>query len=190
MPVVIALLRGVNVGGNCQLPMVKLREICGSLGLEDTVTYIQSGNAVFRTKQRNLCGLAREMEGAIEAAVGFRPAVALRTLAEWEALIEANPFAGREGLLPARLLVTFLVADPGDEGRRRVSSIDASPEEMHAIGSELYIYFVEGVGKTKLPFKAIDKALGAAGTARNWNTVLKLRDLAQALGQESTGPRH
>jgi uncharacterized protein (DUF1697 family) len=161
--------------------MAKLREICVSLGLEDTLTYIQSGNAVFRTKQRNLSKLARDLEAAIDAAVGFRPAVALRTLAAWETVIKANPFGGREGLLPARLLVTFLVADPGDEGRKRVSGIDVSPEEMYAIGSELYTYFVEGVGKTKLPFKAIDKALGVPGTARNWNTVLKLREMARKL---------
>lgn len=184
MPVVIALLRGVNVGGHCKLPMATLRAICEQLGHEGAVTYIQSGNAVFRTK-RDLGSVAGELEAAIEAKVGFRPAVALRTMDQMQAVIAANPFAGRASIDPARLLVTFLVKDPGEAARERARAIDVAPEELHAIGSEMFIYFANGLGRTKLPWKALERSIDCPGTGRNWNTVLKLLEIARGFKTES-----
>lgn len=178
MAVVVALIRGVNVGGNRKLPMDTLRAICGALGHEGTVTYIQSGNAVFRTKKRDLLNVAAELECAIHASLGFRPAVALRTREEMAEIVAANPFAGREGLDPARLLVTFLTRDPGEEARARVRGLDIAPEELHARGRELYTCYQNGPGHTKINTGAIDRAIGLPGTARNWNTVLKLAAMA------------
>lgn len=181
MPVVVGLLRGVNVGGNCKLPMATLRSLCDALGHEGAVTYIQSGNVVFRTKKRDLAKVATDLEDAIQAEVGFRPAVALRTSAALAEVIAANPFRDREGLQGGRLLVTFLMKDPGEAAREKVRGVDVGPEELYAVGSELYTYYVEGLGKTKLPFRLVDKAIGCSGTARNWNTVLKLAEMARAM---------
>jgi uncharacterized protein (DUF1697 family) len=98
MPVVICLLRGVNLGGHSKIKMDMLRTLCESLGLENPQTYIQSGNVVFKTKQRNLKQLAGKIEEAIEGKVGFRPDVILRTVAELAETLAKNPFAKRRDL--------------------------------------------------------------------------------------------
>src|SRR5271157_1901427 len=79
MKVVISMLRGVNVGGHNKVAMEPLRSLYASLGLLDAQTYVQSGNVVFRTKEKNLVSLATKIESAIERSFGFRPSVILRT---------------------------------------------------------------------------------------------------------------
>jgi uncharacterized protein (DUF1697 family) len=181
MPAVIALLRGVNVGGNNMIKMEALRSLCGSLGLKDAQTYVQSGNVVFRCKASNLPKLAAQIESAIEAEVGFRPSVILRTTAEWKDAIARNPFAGREGIEPGKLLLYALASDPGDEARARVRAIPAAPEELHIHSRELYIYFPNGQGRPKLSMPAVERSLKVPGSGRNWNTVLKLLEMAESL---------
>lgn len=181
MPAFVGLLRGVNVTGYHKVSMEKLRTICESLGHEKVATYIQSGNVVFRSRKKDRAKLAAEMEAAIEFEFGFRPAVVIRSLEEMEAVVANNPFAGREGINPAKLAVTFLPRDPGEEARARVRAVDVSPEELYAIGSELITYYQEGIGASKMPHKAVERAIGCQGTARNWNTVLKLREMLTGL---------
>jgi len=181
MPVVVGLLRAVNLGPTNKISMETLRAICGSLGLENAATYIQSGNVVFRTKKRDLAKLALELEAAIKAQCGFQSPVVLRTAEDMVGVIARNPFEGREGLKPGWLQVTFLSKDPGEAGRARVRAIDTDPEELHAVGSELYTYYANGVGQSKLQHKAVERAIGCSGTARNWNTVLKLAEMAKGL---------
>ena len=178
---VVALLRGVNVGMSNPLQMGKLRGICGSLGLEDTVTYLQSGNAIFRTKDIDLAEIHKELETTIKAECGFESAIVLRTVAELEAIVAANPFAGRADINPGRLVVTFLFQDPGDAGRAAVPSVETYGEEVFALGRELYIYYVHGQGKTKLKERHLNKVLGTTGTSRNWNTVTGVLELARNL---------
>jgi uncharacterized protein (DUF1697 family) len=177
----ICLLRGVNVGGNNKIKMETLRAICEEQGLTRVETYIQSGNAVFVTGAKKLDGLAAKLELAIEAACGFRPPVVLRSLAEWREVVRRNPFAGRADVEPAKLLVTFLARALSAEERERVLAIPVSPEEVHVDGAESYIYFPEGIGRSKLPFAKLERAGGGVtGTGRNWNTVLKLLEMAEA----------
>ncbi|MGB2665189.1 MAG: DUF1697 domain-containing protein [Candidatus Acidiferrum sp.] len=181
MPAIICLLRAVNLPGHNKIKMEALRSLCESLKLECVQTYVQSGNVVFVSKEKNLDGLSRRISGAIHAKVGFQPDVILRTTAEMGRVIAKNPFAGRNGIEPAKLLVAFLAGDPGKAARDSLSKLDMQGEELHARGSELYIYFPNGLGRSKLPWSAINKALSIPSTGRNWNTVLKLREMAEAL---------
>jgi len=103
----------------------------------------------------------------------------LRTASEMRQVVDANPFAARTGLDPSKLTVTFLAADPGNRAREAVRQIPTDPEELHIIGRELYIYFPNGMGRTKLPMNKIEKTLGTPGTSRNWNTVTKLLEMAE-----------
>src|SRR5947208_284971 len=120
MAVVISLLRGVNVGGHNQIKMDALRALYESLKLRDPHTYVQSGNVVFRSEERDLSRLAKKIESAIERSFGFRPGIIVRTASELRDVIARNPFAGRKGLDPSRLLVMFLAADPGQEARDKI----------------------------------------------------------------------
>jgi uncharacterized protein (DUF1697 family) len=181
MTVYISLLRAINVGGNNPVKMEALRELYAKLKLRDAASYVQSGNVVFRAEQRDAARLARQIEDGIERTFGHHPQVILRTPAEWRDVVARNPFAGRDGIEPAKLLVTFLAAPPSDEARAKLDSIKAPPEEMHLHGRELFLYFPNGFSKSKLSMPAVDRALKVPGTARNWNTVLKLLALAETL---------
>jgi uncharacterized protein (DUF1697 family) len=96
-------------------------------------------------------------------------------------VIARNPFAKRRRIEPSRLLVTFLAEDPGAEARDKVRSIKADPEELRVDGSELYIYFPNGIGRAKLSLAAIERALKTPGTGRNWNSVTKMLEMAEKL---------
>jgi uncharacterized protein (DUF1697 family) len=181
MAVVISLLRGVNVGGHNKVKMDALRSLYESLNLRNACTYVQSGNVIFRTDERNFVSLASRVENAIERNFGFRPDVIVRTASELRDVIARNPFAARRGIDASKLLVVFLARDPGLEARDRVLKINADPEELQIGGRELYIHFPNGMGRSKLSVAAIERALGVPGTGRNWNTVTKLLEIAEGL---------
>jgi uncharacterized protein (DUF1697 family) len=180
MHVVIALLRGVNVGGHHLIRMDALKALCESLGLRNVQTYLQSGNAIFATTERDLGRLAVAIEDAIEQRCGFRCAVILRTVGELRDVIRANPFAARQGINPSKLAVIFLAEDPGQEGRDKVLAMKIEPEELHMGAREYYMYFPLGMGQSKAP-AAISKALKVPGTGRNWNSVTKMLEIAATI---------
>jgi uncharacterized protein (DUF1697 family) len=181
MAVIISMLRGVNVGGHNKIKMDVLRGLYESLGLRDVQTYVQSGNVVFRAKERNLATLGNKIENAIERSFGFRPVVVLRTPAELRDVIARNPFAKRSGIEPGKLLVTFLASHPAAETLEQVLKIKADPEEIHVDGREVYIYFPNGMGRPKLSWVTVEKKLKTSGTGRNWNSVTKLLEMAEKL---------
>ena len=178
---VVALLRGVNLGGTNRVQMDALREMCEGLGLREPKTYLQSGNVVFGTAEQDLVRLGKRMEKAIEAEFGFRTDVILRTGAEMEHVVARNPFAKRRGIDPSKLLVTFLAGDPDPDAREQVRHMKADPEELYIDGREVYIYFPNGMARPKLSWVAIAKTLKTQGTGRNWNSVIKLLEMAQKM---------
>jgi len=191
MPVVISMLRGVNVGGHGKIKMDVLRELCASLKLRNAQTYVQSGNVVFETADRDLAPLAGRIEQAIERKFGFRPDVILRTASELRDVIARNPFASRSGIEPSKLLVTFLARQPSAEVRTKLLAIKTDPEELYLDGRELYAYFPNGMGRSKLSWPLVERTLAIPGTGRNWNTVTKLLEVAESLeGPGMLGPRH
>ena len=159
--------------------MDALCTLCGSLGLRDAETYVQSGNVIFRTEGRDLVRLCKRIENGIEKTFGFRSDVILRTPAELRDVIARNPFASRRGIEPKRLAVTFLASDPGQEAREKLLAIKAEPEEVRIEGRELYIYYPNGMARPKLTWPIIERTLKTSGTSRNWNTVTKLLEIAE-----------
>jgi uncharacterized protein (DUF1697 family) len=181
MTTVIAMLRGVNLGSHNRIKMDALRALCTSLKLRDAQTYVQSGNVVFRTSEQDLARLAKKIENGIERDFGFRTDVILRSSSEMRDVIGRNPFAKRSGIEPSRLLVLFLAGDPSPEASAKVRSIKADPEQLRMDGRELYIYFPNGIGRSKLSTASIERALKTAGTGRNWNSVTKMLEVAEQL---------
>ena len=178
MPAIVSMLRAVNVGGHNKLPMAGLRALYASLGLHNPQTYVQSGNVVFLTAEKNLDRLARRIELAIEQKFGVHTDVILRTVDELKNVVKRNPFASRPEVHPGKLLVTFLAADPDRDAQANLRRMKPGPEETHLIGRELYIYFPNGAGQSRLSTAALGKALQTPGTARNWNSVTKLLEIA------------
>jgi uncharacterized protein (DUF1697 family) len=181
MPVIISMLRGVNVGAHNRIKMDALRAVYESLGLRDPQTYVQSGNVIFRTDRRDLAALATRIEAAIERGFGFRPSVILRTTSELRDAIARNPFAKRSGIEPSKLLVNFLASDPGAETRKQVLSLKTEPEQLRMDGRELYIYFPNGMVRPKMSWAVLERTLKVPGTGRNWNSVTKLLEMAEKL---------
>ncbi len=163
--------------------MEALKGIYRSAGLEDPRTLLQSGNVVYRTDASDLGEIGRRVESAIEKSFGFRPAVIQRTAGEWRSAIAANPF-GRD-VDGSKLLVTFLAAEPPDGAEERLHSSYSGPEQIRVIGREMFVYYPDGMGRSKLTPATVDKALRVTGTGRNWNTVKKLMDLADSPGGEA-----
>jgi uncharacterized protein (DUF1697 family) len=184
MTVVISMLRAVNLAAHNRIKMDELRAVYESLKLKSPRTYVQSGNVVFGAPERELPRLPVLIQKAIRERFGFGPEVILRTAAEMRDVVTRNPFAGRSHIEPGKLLVTFLASDPGPEAGRKLQAIKVSPEELHLNGREMYIYYPNGMGRSKLPAVAIGKALGIPGTARNWNSVTKLLEMAEAFNSE------
>lgn len=181
MAAIISMLRGVNVGGHNKIKMDALRSLYESLRLRDAQTYLQSGNVVFRTEEPDLVRLAEWIEVGIERTFGFRPGVVVRTASELREVIRRNPFANRPGIDPSKLLVTFLARDPGPETRNKILGIKTNPEELRIEGREIYIYFPNGIAGSKLAWASIERTAKTPATGRNWNTVRKLVEMAEAL---------
>jgi uncharacterized protein (DUF1697 family) len=120
------------------------------------------------------------LEEAIERKFGFHADVVVRSLSELKRIIARSPFASRKGLNPGLLTVTFLGCDLAKEKSDRILAIKAGSEEVKLGKRELYIYYPDGIGKSKL-MPALDRVLERTGTFRNWNTVTKLVEMAAAM---------
>ena len=174
MPVFVALLRAVNVGGTGNLKMDQLRRLCAAQGFEHAVTYIQSGNVVF-TSRLGEAAIKARLESALVRVVGKPVGVLVRSAPELSAALKRNPFPDAP---PASVVVFFLDSAPGAKALEGL--VVPGREQLELRGRELFIHFPDGQGRSKLkvPF-------AKTGTGRNLNTVQKLVAMAAAL---ATGP--
>lgn len=175
----VVLLRGVNVGGRNKVPMAQLRAIAQQLGYEQVATHLNSGNLVCDPAGRPRDRVASEIEAAIEQSLGLSISVLVRTAAELAAIVASNPLAHALDN-PSRLLVTFL-SDQVDPAALQALELDPDafdPDTFVLAGSEIYVSAPNGVSETKLTWSFWEKRLGVTATARNWNTVTKLLELA------------
>ncbi|HUP03779.1 MAG TPA: DUF1697 domain-containing protein [Bryobacteraceae bacterium] len=181
MPVFISMLRGVNVGGHNKIGMEELRALFGSLGFSGAQTLIQSGNVVFRASERNAARVAERVEDGISSRFGFRPPVIVRNVPEMKKALAGNPFPAEAADEPGKLIVLFLGALPDEAARRKALEVKRGAEQLRFQGRELFVYYPDGQGKSKLAIAALERALGTTMTGRNWNTVNKLLDMAVAI---------
>jgi uncharacterized protein (DUF1697 family) len=181
MPVLISMLRAVNVGGHSKIKMDALRALYTSLKFDNPQTYLQSGNVIFTTGESKLDVVAKRIQSAIEKKFACRTEIILRTTAELRSVVAKNPFSKRPNIEPSKLLIAFLASDPGDTARKILQEQKFSPEELLVAGRELYIYFPDGMGKSRLPWPRIYKILNTPGTGRNWNSVTKMLEMAENL---------
>jgi uncharacterized protein (DUF1697 family) len=173
----VALLRGINVGGKNKLPMADLVAMFGEAGCRDVRTYIQSGNVIFRVAPARAARIPSTIAAAIEAQLGLRTPVVLRTASELRAIAHGNPFV-QAGADPDSLHVVFL-ADAPD--RARVEALDphrSSPDELDVRGREIFLRLPNGVARSKLTNAYFDTRLATTTTMRNWRTVQKLAEMS------------
>jgi uncharacterized protein (DUF1697 family) len=173
----IGLLRAVNLAGLNKISMSDLRDLLVMLGLRDARTLLQSGNVVFRADIA-----AAKLEGLLQDAAAKRLGLAtdffVRTAKEWKGIVAANPFPDEARRDPGRLIVVVLKDAPEAEAVTALQSAIKGREVVRAKGRQAYITYPDGMGRSRLTTALIERKLGTRGTARNWNTVLKLAALA------------
>ena len=179
MQTFVALMRGINVGSARKLPMADLRALCVRFGLEQPQTYIQSGNLVVGANGDNKA-LRQLLEKECAARFGFAVDVIVRTAAEWQGHVAANPFADDAKALP-RMLHLYLARDPLKSGAGNALAQRAQAgERVNVAGGALWIdYGANGVARSKLSPFLIDQACGSPATGRNWNSVLKISKMVE-----------
>jgi uncharacterized protein (DUF1697 family) len=176
MTSVVGLVRGINVGGRNLVAMSDLRDLLDGLRFSGARTLLQSGNLVFQSPARTPSAeIERLLEREARKRLGLEADFLVRTAAEWGAVIERNPFAADARRDPAHLLVMALKNEPTTEQVDRLRRTIVGGERVHAIGRHTYVVYPDGIGRSKLTSSRIEMTLGTRGTARNWNTVLKLQ---------------
>ncbi len=166
----VALLRGINVGGNRKVPMRDLTAVAERLGYARVATYIQSGNVVF-----DAADSGRGLAAALESRFGFAIDVVTRAAEAWEALAASSPFPDAEAERPQLLHVAIGPSDAPDRLEELRARCD---QERVALQSGVWwIDYAGGVGRSRLTPALLDRLAGMPMTARNWRTVQELRRL-------------
>ncbi len=173
----VALLRAVNVGKR-QVPMKRLGPLVEELGHTEVQTILQSGNVVFTAPRTKVADMERALADALEAEFGFAVPVMCRTGPQLDRVVADNPFAKAAKAEGKSVHVAFA---SGPVKASKLADVDVerlAPDEFSAGQEELYLHYPNGQGRSKMTIDVFEKPLGVDLTSRNWNTVLKLRDLA------------
>ena len=167
MPLQIALLRAVNLGPHGKVAMADLRKLFEDEGLTDVQTVVNSGNVVFSSTKKP-AAREQQLEQAAERELGLSTDFYVRTASEWAAIVKRNPFTKEAKENPTMLVLMVC----GDKVPASVKVTGAKREVVKPSGREIFITYPDGQGRSKLK-------VDARGTARNWNTVLKLLELTK-----------
>jgi uncharacterized protein (DUF1697 family) len=189
VPTHIALLRGINVGGNKRVAMADLREVVASLGHADVATYIQSGNVVFSAGESDTAALASALEEAIAAGLGVQSRVVVLSCEELARVTRDNPYPDEPNHRAVHAI--FLSGEPGPEVAERVAAAQqqvarqGSRDTAQVVGRAIFLHTPEGYGRSDLAAALVKLSQGktdtVTGTARNWATVIKLLAMCGSL---------
>ncbi len=185
MATYIALLRGVNIGGNT-LKMERLRKLCADLGHADIQTYVQSGNVIFNCKV-GAAACTKALEQKLVGETRLPVTVIVRTPAELKKVLSKNPFpepakrapgsAKQKSVEPIKLYVAFLAAAPTQSAIKTLEELNTGQDQFHLAGKEIYLHYFDGYGNSKMNNNLFEKLLSVRATTRNWNTVNKLYEM-------------
>lgn len=179
----VGLWRAVNLGGHNQVSMADLRACLEHLELTRPRTLLQTGNAVFGSR-RSPAMLEKQLEAEGRTRLEVDTTVMVRTAPEWTSIIDANPFLDEARDDPSHLLVMVLKSKPTPTANRALQSAITGRERFRLVDRQAYVFYPDGIGRSTLTMTVAERALGVTGTARNWNTVLKLQGLLQGPAAE------
>ena len=180
MTTYIGLLRAINLAGRNKVAMGELRDMLSRLGFEQPRSLLQSGNVLFQCRPRTAAQLEKILEDGLRTHCAVDTDFMVRTADEWRAIVERNPFPKEAARAPGYLLMFCLKDAPAAADVKALQAAIKGREVVRADGRQAYIVFPDGVGRSRLTSALIEKKLGTRGTGRNWNTVLKLAELAGA----------
>lgn len=178
MPTFIAVLRGINVSGKNIIRMEVLKEAMTRHGFKQVRTYIQSGNLVFETVAGKNSLLEKRLHTLILDEFDLSVPVLVRSLEEWFHIIVNNPYAKLPNADPKQLHCTLLSSVPDEIDEEKLEHVKQD-DEYQCIDDVVYLMVKAGYSDTKLSNAFLEKQFGRTATTRNWNTMLKLLDLAR-----------
>lgn len=183
MPTYITILRGINVSGHNIIPMKELKALMERLGFENIATYIQSGNIVFNSPEKNEDKLITKIHNAIKTKFGFDVPVIARTAKEFKAALNNNPFFKEKDIDTEKLHITFLASEPTKENTDKANTYNYEPDRFIISGREVYVYCPNGYGNTKINNTFFENKLKVTATTRNLKTVKELVKMAENTGK-------
>ncbi len=169
----VALLRGINLGGNNRLAMKELVEMFVEAGCNDVSTYIQSGNVLFTAPGPLVKGLPELVAKEIAARYGYRVPVIVRSAEQLAQTIRDNPFL-QAGESEKTLHVYFLAHLPTVSAVQKLDPNRSPPDSFRVVHQEIYVHLPNSMARTKLTNAYFDSKLSTTSTARTWGTVCKL----------------
>jgi uncharacterized protein (DUF1697 family) len=172
----IALLRAVNLAGHNKVGMADLRALLTELGFAKPQSLLQSGNLIFEASGRP-AELERTLEGEAKKRLALETDFFVRTAADWKTVVAGNPFPEEAKRDPGHLVVVFLREAPDARAVAALRDAISGRELVEARGRHAYLVYPDGIGRSKVTAALIERKLGTRGTARNWNTVMKLAAL-------------
>lgn len=179
MQTYIALLRGINVSGHKKIKMADLKVSLVELNFSDVVTYIQSGNIVFKSDDNSINSLEEKIHNKILKDFGFDVPVLVKTPQELIDAITNNPFEKDAAYETKLFAVVFLKDKPLAENIELLKTYDYSPEEYILKDKIIYYYAAKGMGNAKMSNNFFEKKLKVQATSRNWRTTQKLVELSE-----------
>jgi len=174
----ISLLRGINVGGHKKIRMADLKAMFIKCGYENPITYIQSGNVVFESKESNQSVIEKQISSSILETFGFEVPVIIRTVEELKSAVKNNPFHS-ESVDEKKLHITFLEKSPDNETIVKIENTILKNDKFKIVGKEVYVYVEGSYYKTKISNQFFEKQLKVSTTTRNWRTVNKLLKITE-----------
>lgn len=179
MTTYISILRGINVGGQKKIRMEDLKALYESLNFNDVITYIQSGNVIFKTVEKiTSTDLQNTIEEAIQNKYGFHVPVIVKTVEEIQHTIKNNPFIEENNIDKEKLHVTFLAEVPAKSNLEKLHTYNFPPDRFLVIGKDIYLSCPVNYGNSKLSNNFFESKLKVTATTRNWRTVNTLLELA------------
>jgi uncharacterized protein (DUF1697 family) len=174
MTTYIGLLRAINLGAHNKIAMADLKALLVDLGFTDPRTLILSGNVVFGAPAQSTAKLEQRLEAATAKQLGVTTDYFVRSAAEWQAAVAANPFRKEAKTAPSRLVMMCLKDAPAPALVKALQGAIKGGEVVKTKGPQAYFVYPDGIGNSKLTTAFVEKMLATRGTARNWNTVMKL----------------
>lgn len=180
MKTYIALLRGVNVTGHNKLKMADLKLAFEKNGFKDVLTYIQSGNVIFRSIIQPIAELENEIHAMIQKNFDLDVEAIVLTPDDIQYAIESSPYQPGVEIDEQRVYVAFLKCEPRQDCKQKLAEVPLKEEYFTIKERLLFAHIPNGFGKAKLNTSLIEKKLKVAATTRNWKTVNKLLSLTQS----------
>lgn len=172
---IYALLKGINVGGHKKVPMAELRELLTKLGFNNVRTYIQSGNVIMESSEKDIKKIEKTIKNAILNFFGFEVSVLVKTRQDLQRIFNACPFSEEK---KKKSYFMMLYNIPNDELVKIASEKVYEGEEYYIINDCIYYFCEKGYGKARFNMNLFERKLKTFATSRNFNTMVKLLSLS------------